>query len=236
MMVLPFLMAMANIGGITGGGLTVPLLITFWGFGMKEAIAISGFTSLSVAAVRYVYSRNSRHPEKNTTHIDYGLVIVMVPFVQIGSFIGVFFNLMLPPVVLSIILTILLVFLTIQSLIQGYKIYQQENNRLLNSNLELRELRKNDSLHSYDSQQKSDILANRDQSEFQSGPSVLDQKYKSPLKVSSQISPRKSLSHQASVSCINTEPIEAKTEILQNISIKPDNKSELNSQEINSRE
>ena len=43
MVVLPFLMAMANIGGITGGGLTVPLLITFWGFGMKEAIAISGF-------------------------------------------------------------------------------------------------------------------------------------------------------------------------------------------------
>ena len=43
MIVLPSLMALANIGGITGGGLTVPLLITFWGFGMKEAIAISGF-------------------------------------------------------------------------------------------------------------------------------------------------------------------------------------------------
>ena len=43
MLVLPSLMAMANIGGITGGGLTVPLLITFWGFGMKEAIALSGF-------------------------------------------------------------------------------------------------------------------------------------------------------------------------------------------------
>lgn len=43
MVVLPALMGMANVGGITGGGLTVPLLITFWGFGMKEAIAISGF-------------------------------------------------------------------------------------------------------------------------------------------------------------------------------------------------
>ncbi len=113
MIVLPALMAMASIGGITGGGLTVPLLITFWTFGMKEAIAISGFQSLAVAAVRYVYSRNSRHPEKNSTHIDYGLVIVMLPLVLIGSFIGVFFNLMLPPVILSIILTILLILLTI---------------------------------------------------------------------------------------------------------------------------
>ena len=110
-------MAMANIGGITGGGLTVPFLITFWGFDMKEAIAISGFQSLVVAAVRYIYSRNNRHPEKNTTHIDYGLVIVMLPLALTGSFIGVFFNLMLPPVILSIILTFVLVLLTIQSTI-----------------------------------------------------------------------------------------------------------------------
>lgn len=127
MIVLPSLMAMANIGGITGGGLTVPLLITFWGFGMKEAIAISGFQSLVVATVRYIYSRNSRHPEKNSTHIDYGLVIVMLPLVLVGSFMGVFFNLMLPPVILSLILTVLLVFLTVQSLFQGYRMYLRES-------------------------------------------------------------------------------------------------------------
>jgi len=117
MVVLPSLMAMANIGGITGGGLTVPLLITFWHFQMKEAIAISGFQSLVVALVRYIYSRNYRHPEKNTTHIDYGLVIVMLPLALMGSFIGVFVNLMLPSVILSIMLTTVLVFLTIQSML-----------------------------------------------------------------------------------------------------------------------
>jgi uncharacterized membrane protein YfcA len=100
---------------------------------------------LVVATVRYIYSHNSRHPEKNSTHIDYGLVIVMLPLVLVGSFIGVFFNLMLPPVILSIILTVLLVFLTIQSLMQGYKIYLQES-AAQQSDSELRELRKSDSL------------------------------------------------------------------------------------------
>lgn len=102
-----------------------------------------------MAVVRYVYSRNSRHPEKNTTHIDYGLVIVMLPLVLVGSFVGVFFNLMLPPVILSIILSVLLILLTIQSLLQGYKIWVQET-VALHSDSELRELNKGDSLQMFD--------------------------------------------------------------------------------------
>lgn len=112
MLVLPTLLGMANVGGITGGGLTVPLIMTFWGFNTKEAIAISGFQSFVGALVRYLYSRNTKHPEKNSTHIDYGLVIVMLPLILVGSFVGVLFNLMLPPIILSFILTILLLTLT----------------------------------------------------------------------------------------------------------------------------
>ena len=108
-----------------------------------------------MAAVRYVYSRNSRHPEKNTTHIDYGLVIVMLPLVLVGSFIGVFFNLMLPPVILSIILTFLLILLTIQSLIQGFRICVQET-VARSSDSELRELNKADSLKIFNPEVKSD--------------------------------------------------------------------------------
>jgi uncharacterized membrane protein YfcA len=110
---LPILIGFANVGGIGGGGLTIPLLITFWGFNTKESIALSGFMQFVGSIVRYFYSVNTRHPEKQATHIDYGIVIVMLPLVVLGSFLGVLVNIMLPPIILSIMLTILLVILAV---------------------------------------------------------------------------------------------------------------------------
>ena len=65
------------------------------------------------SVVRYFFSFNLKHPEKDSTHIDYGIVIVMLPLVILGSFFGVLINIVLPPVILSIMLTILLILLTI---------------------------------------------------------------------------------------------------------------------------
>ena len=51
--------------------------------------------------------------------IDYGIVIVMMPLVLVGSFTGVLLNIMLPPIILSSILTIILLALTLQSFLKG---------------------------------------------------------------------------------------------------------------------
>ena len=51
--------------------------------------------------------------------IDYGIVIVMMPLVLVGSFVGVLLNIMLPPILLSTILTIILMLLTVQSYFKG---------------------------------------------------------------------------------------------------------------------
>ena len=51
--------------------------------------------------------------------IDYGIVIVMMPLVLVGSFCGVLINIMLPPILLSAFLTIILILLTAQSLHKG---------------------------------------------------------------------------------------------------------------------
>lgn len=44
--------------------------------------------------------------------IDYGIVIVMMPLVLVGSFVGVLVNIILPPIILSSILTVILMLLT----------------------------------------------------------------------------------------------------------------------------
>lgn len=79
------------------------------------------------AVVRYFYSVNSKHPEKSATHIDYGIVIVMLPLVVLGSFLGVLINIILPPVILSIMLTVLLIILTLQAGTSAIKIYRKES-------------------------------------------------------------------------------------------------------------
>ena len=111
-LVLTVLIALANVGGVGGGGLIIPIIMALFGFHTKEAIAISGFTIFTGSVARFIYSYNQRHPEKDATMIDYGIVIVMMPLVLVGSFVGVLVNIMLPPVLLSIFLTVILLLLT----------------------------------------------------------------------------------------------------------------------------
>ena len=110
--VMTFLLALANVGGIGGGGLIIPIIMAMFTFTTKEAIAISGFTIFTGSVARFIYSWNQRHPDKDATMIDYGIVIVMMPLVLLGSFVGVLLNIILPPIILSSILTVILMLLT----------------------------------------------------------------------------------------------------------------------------
>ena len=54
-LVLPVLLAFANVGGIGGGGLIVPITMALFQFTMKSSIVISGFTIFTGAVVRFLY-------------------------------------------------------------------------------------------------------------------------------------------------------------------------------------
>jgi len=70
------------------------------------------------------------HPEKKSVAIDYGLAIVMLPTVMMGSFIGVIMNAAMPDLILQICLTLLLAFLTVQSAFKARDIFRKENEKL----------------------------------------------------------------------------------------------------------
>ena len=91
----------------------IPIIMALFMFTTKEAIAISGFTILCGSVARFIITVDQKHPEKDATVIDYGIVIVMMPLVLVGSFVGVLVNLTLPGLVLSLMLTIILVALTL---------------------------------------------------------------------------------------------------------------------------
>ena len=127
LLVLAIMIALANVGGIGGGGLIIPIIMAFFKFTTKEAIAISGFTIFTGSLTRFLYSWKQKHPEKDATVIDYGIVIVMLPLVLVGSFVGVLFNIVLPSVVLSVMLTVVLGLLTFQSGMKALQMYRRES-------------------------------------------------------------------------------------------------------------
>ena len=56
--VMTILLALANVGGIGGGGLIIPIIMAMFSFTTKEAIAISGFTIFTGSIARFIYSWN----------------------------------------------------------------------------------------------------------------------------------------------------------------------------------
>lgn len=55
LVILSILMLLSTAGGIGGGVVVTPLCISFFGFGTKEAIPISGFCILLCQLVKYIY-------------------------------------------------------------------------------------------------------------------------------------------------------------------------------------
>lgn len=126
--VLIVIMALATMGGIGGGGVVVLLIQRLLYFSLKESIALSGFSIFTCAVTRYIITLDQRHPEKKTNvALDYGLASVMMPTVLMGSFIGVWFNIMLPDMAIQVILALLLFFLTFQAGTKAMEVYRKEN-------------------------------------------------------------------------------------------------------------
>lgn len=121
-------MLIANVGGIGGGGVAIPLAMYFFNLSMKPAVAISSFSILCSTFARFFFNWSERHPDKPfCTSIDYGLTNVMMPLNLMGSLIGAYLYVWLPDLILMIILTSLLLLLTIESCRKFFEMRKKEN-------------------------------------------------------------------------------------------------------------
>ena len=86
LVVFTSLMALSNIGGTGGGSIAVPILMAFFHFNTKPAIAISSVPIIMASAIRFLIDFKERHPEKrHSTLIDYNLMAIMMPTTLAGS-------------------------------------------------------------------------------------------------------------------------------------------------------
>lgn len=80
---------LSNIGGIGGGGVSIPIVMAMFYFSSKPAIAISSFAIFITTIARFVLNFRERHPDKpNSVVIDYDLVSIMMPTTLAGAQIG----------------------------------------------------------------------------------------------------------------------------------------------------
>ena len=70
-----------------------------------------------------------RHPTKNTSLVDYNIVMILIPSVLYGSTIGTILNDILPPVVANILITILLGAFSIKFFIKFRDLLIEEEKR-----------------------------------------------------------------------------------------------------------
>lgn len=110
------LLALSNSGGLGGGGAMVPVLMIFFRFDLKRAIALSNSTIFISALIRFLVNSRQTHPLKKDTEskptgvlVDYNIGIVMLPAITLGVTAGAILNTVMPEVVILALLTLLLV-------------------------------------------------------------------------------------------------------------------------------
>ena len=99
--VFSLIMCLSNVAGIGGGGVAIPLAMTFFNFSLKPAIGVSSFSIMISTLARFIFNFSERHPEKvGCTSIDYNMTNVMMPLTLLGSLIGAYVYVSFPDLVL----------------------------------------------------------------------------------------------------------------------------------------
>lgn len=84
------LVTLSNAGGLSGAGSNIPIMLIFFGLTMNEAVPVSSFVAVSSTLFRFILNFSEKHPtrpERNT--INYEIVLIVMPAVFFGSFVGV---------------------------------------------------------------------------------------------------------------------------------------------------
>ena len=122
-----FVMALATVAGIGGGGIAISLIIAFFNFTTKPAVAISSLSILVCTTMRFFYNFKTMHPEKkNVILVDYSLVTIMMPTTIAGSQFGSVILKVFPAIFIQVSLTLLLGLLTQQSYRKAMQLHKRE--------------------------------------------------------------------------------------------------------------
>ena len=102
---------LANIGGVGGAGVQLPIIIAFMKMSVKNAVPLSNFSIFVSSTLRYFINARKPHPLKKGKGIlvDYDLCIIMIPMIVAGSMLGATANTFLPSSIINILFITLMI-------------------------------------------------------------------------------------------------------------------------------
>ncbi|GJP30175.1 hypothetical protein CLOM_g22943 [Closterium sp. NIES-68] len=120
--------ALANAGGVGGGGLFVPLFNLLLGYDAKTSTALSKSMIMGGAIASACFNAGLRHPTStNRPLIDFSIARLMQPMLLLGISIGVLCNVVFPPWLITVMLCVLLSFMTYKTLGKGIATWRKES-------------------------------------------------------------------------------------------------------------
>ncbi|GJP40270.1 hypothetical protein CLOM_g24553 [Closterium sp. NIES-68] len=119
--------ALANAGGVGGGGLFVPMFNLLLGYDAKTSTALSKSMIMGGAIASVCFNVQLKHPTFDQPLIDYGLARLMQPTLLLGISLGVTCNVIFPPWLITVMLFLLLLLMTYKTLDKGVAMWTKES-------------------------------------------------------------------------------------------------------------
>lgn len=129
----------ACMGGVSGGGIMVPISVFFFKFDSKNAIALSNFSICLGSILRFILFSSKPHPLKNGKGllVDQNLAAIMLPMIISGVSFGIILNIMMPELVISALYAVLLTYFGFGLFNKGLDLYGKETQERVQARLEL---------------------------------------------------------------------------------------------------
>lgn len=119
--------ALANAGGVGGGGFLVPLFNLVLGLSLKGAMALSQAAMTGGAVAAGIFAMFTSHPlDSSKPLLDLDMALVVMPCLLLGVSLGVTLNQIFPDWLLVILLSIMLVLLSVRTLQSGIRLHRKE--------------------------------------------------------------------------------------------------------------
>ena len=132
---LIYILFIANVGGVGGGGVQFPCLIGFFKLGAKFAIPLSNFSIFLSSFIRYIANRKKPHPLKEGTGllVDYDYGMIMLPCIVSGISIGGIIHYIMPEIIINIVFIIIMLTVPVSGFIKCLQMIKEENKVLYGS-------------------------------------------------------------------------------------------------------
>jgi uncharacterized membrane protein YfcA len=112
--------------GLGGSLLYIPFMSLIGGLPISAIIPLSKITILGLSILNFFVYTPRRHEVTNKPLVNYDMIMVLEPFILLGTIIGVLFNVMFPNWLIIVLLLILVVLITIRMTYQAVKLFSKE--------------------------------------------------------------------------------------------------------------